>query len=151
MTIIRRRENSEDGCMRTEKILVVEDIRDQVELLQLQLRFLGWESIAARDGLEALKQLKLIRPKLILLDMATPRLDGFELARSLKGNPEYRDIPVLAVTALAMPGDRERCLAAGCDDYLPKPFTHRELQEHLRRLLSASGPGYSELPTARPN
>ena len=121
--------------MTLQKILVVEDHRDLLELLQLQLKFLGWESISAGNGLEALEKLKDARPAVILLDMGMPKMNGFELARHLKNDPDYRDIPILAVTGLAMPGDRERCLAAGCDDYIAKPLTHRDLQKYLTRLL----------------
>ena len=121
--------------MSLEKILVVEDNIDNLELLQLQLKFLGWESVPARSGVEALEQLENLAPAAILVDMVMSRMDGFALARSLKKNPKYRDVPILAVTALAMPGDRERCLRAGCDGYISKPFTHRDLQKFLRHVL----------------
>lgn len=121
------------------KILVVEDHRDLLELLQIELKFLGWESIPAQHGREALEKLKDIRPAAILLDMVMPEMDGFELAEHLKNNPDYRDIPILAVTGLAMPGDREKCLAAGCDDYIAKPVTHRDLQKYITRFLPVTG------------
>ena len=121
--------------MSLEKILVVEDNMDNLELLQLQLKFLGWDSVPARSGDEALEKLENLVPGLILVDMVMPHMDGFELARSLKKNPKYRDVPILAVTALAMPGDRERCLRAGCDGYISKPFTHRDLEKLLSHLL----------------
>ena len=123
--------------MSLEKILVVEDNWDNLELLQLQLKFLGWESVPARSGVEALEKLENFVPALILVDMVMSHMDGFALARSLKKNPKYRDVPILAVTALAMPGDRERCLKAGCDGYISKPFTHRDLQRFLRHVLSS--------------
>ena len=122
--------------MSLEKILVVEDNWDNLELLQLQLKFLGWESVPARSGVEALEKLENLVPAAILVDMVMSHMDGFALARSLKKNPKYRDVPILAVTALAMPGDRERCLKAGCDGYISKPFTHRDLQRFLRHVLS---------------
>ncbi|MFQ5853187.1 MAG: response regulator [Candidatus Binatia bacterium] len=124
--------------MSSEKILVVDDHKDGLELLQLQLQSLGWEAIPARSGREALEKIKSVRPSLIVLNMLMPEMNGFEVARSLKKDPSYRDIPILAATGLAMPGDQERCLEAGCDDYIPKPFTHRDLQERLTRLLSTS-------------
>ncbi len=122
--------------MNSEKILVVEDNPDHVELIQLQLQFLGWESEVAMDGEEALEKVKTSPPKVILLDIMMPKIDGFEVARCLKKSPEYQNILILAVTALAAPEDRERCLKAGCNDYLAKPFTHRELKEHLEKLLA---------------
>ncbi len=122
--------------MRPEKILVVEDHPDHREVIQMQLRFLGWESDTAVDGQEALEKIKTTVPEAILLDIMLPRIDGFEVARSLKRNPEYRDIPIVAVTALAGPEDRERCLKAGCDDYISKPFTHNDLKTRLDNLLS---------------
>ena len=122
--------------MRPEKILLVEDHPDHREVIQMQLKFLGWESEIAVDGEEALEKVKTTLPEVILLDIMIPKINGFEVARSLRKNPEYRDIPILAVTALAAPADRERCLRAGCDDYLAKPFTHHDLKKRLDSLLS---------------
>jgi CheY-like chemotaxis protein len=124
--------------MSSERILVVDDHRDSLELLKTQLKFLGWEVVPANNGREALEKLEGDPPGLVVLDMQMPEIDGFEVARRLKNHPAWHRIPILAATALAMPGDRERCLAAGCDDYLAKPFTHRELKEHLTRLLARS-------------
>ena len=124
--------------MSSERILVVEDDRDSLELLKIQLKFLGWEVVPANSGREALEKVRMDRPNLVVLDMLMPEIDGFQVARMLKSDPDWKRIPILAATALAMPGDRERCLAAGCDDYLSKPFTHRELKEHLTRLLARS-------------
>ncbi len=124
--------------MGSEKILVVDDHRDSLELLKTQLKLFGWEVVPASNGREALEKVRMNRPNLVVLDMLMPEIDGFQVARVLKGDPDLRRIPILAATALAMPGDRERCLAAGCDDYLSKPFTHRELKEHLTRLLARS-------------
>ncbi|MBI4488610.1 MAG: response regulator [Deltaproteobacteria bacterium] len=124
--------------MDSEKILVVDDHRDSLDLLKTQLKFLGWEVVPASNGREALEKVRMKRPNLVVLDMLMPEIDGFQVARLLKSDPDWRRIPILAATALAMPGDRERCLAAGCDDYLSKPFTHRELKEHIARLLARS-------------
>ena len=125
--------------MSSERILVVDDHRDSLELLKIQLTFLGWEVVPANSGREALEKVRMNQPNLVVLDMLMPEIDGFQVARVLKSDPDWKRIPILAATALAMPGDRERCLAAGCDDYLSKPFTHRELKEHLTRLLAATG------------
>ena len=123
--------------MGSEKLLVVDDHKDSLELLKTQLKYLGWEVIPASNGREALEKVKSIQPALVVLDMQMPEIDGFQVARVLKSDPTWQRIPILAATALAMPGDRERCLEAGCDDYLAKPFTHRELQEHITRLFKA--------------
>ncbi len=118
------------------KILIVDDHREILEFLTIHLKSLGWEVTPASNGKEALEKVKVIRPDLIILDMQMPEINGFEVVRSLKNNPNYRDIPILAATALAMPGDRERCLQAGCDDYIAKPFTEQNLKEHVTTLLS---------------
>ncbi|MGH7772387.1 MAG: response regulator [Candidatus Binatia bacterium] len=128
--------------MGSEKIMVVDDHREYLELLSIHLKSLGWDVIPASNGREALEKVRSIKPNLIVLDMDMPEMDGFEVARSLKEDPNYRDIPILAATALAMPRDRERCLTAGCNDYISKPFTQRDLENHLTRLLSEnSSPG----------
>ncbi|MGH7770967.1 MAG: response regulator [Candidatus Binatia bacterium] len=126
--------------MRPEKVLVVDDHRDILELLTTQLGLLGWEAVPASSGQEALEKLKGVTPRLILLDMRMPEMDGFEFVRYLRRNPDHRDIPILAVTALAMPGDREHCLKVGCDDCISKPFTLQDLQQRLTFLMSASNP-----------
>jgi CheY-like chemotaxis protein len=119
--------------MRT--ILVVDDEMKSRELLGQVLRGSGWDVITANNGRDALEKIKISRPHAIVLDMTMPEMNGFEVARSLKSNPEYQTIPILAATGLCSWGDRQRCLAAGCDDYVAKPFTAGELQRHLASLL----------------
>jgi len=119
--------------MRT--ILIVDDEMKSRELLSQLLRCSGWDVITANDGRDALGKIKISRPHVIVLDMTMPEMDGFEVTRSLKSNPEYQTIPILAATGLCSWGDRQRCLAAGCDDYVAKPFTLGELQQHLASLL----------------
>jgi len=122
--------------MSLEKIMVVDDQREYLKWLSHYLKSLGWEVIPINNGIEALEKVRSVKPNLILLDMSMPEMDGFEVARCLKEDPNYRDIPILAATALAMPKDRERCLAAGCNDYISKPFTPEDLAEHITRLLA---------------
>ena len=104
------------------RILLVEDepvvsamMRDILELI------LGQQVRTAEDGLEAIQVARQYRPDLILMDLNLPKLDGWEVTRSLKKTEEFRDTPILAITAHTMVGDRENALRAGCDDYLPKP------------------------------
>ena len=127
------------------KVLLVDDHKENLELLARHLKSLGWEVSLASNGREALEKVRTSKPNIIVLDMIMPEMNGFELARSLKDDPNYRDIPILAATALSRPGDRERCLAAGCNDYVVKPFTSQDLEEHLSSLLSIGNPAqYSE-------
>jgi CheY-like chemotaxis protein len=119
--------------MRT--ILIVDDEMKSRELLSRVLGGSGWDVITANNGRDALEKIKISRPHVIVLDMTMPEMDGFEVARSLKTNPEYQTIPIIAATGLCGRGDRERCLAAGCDDYVAKPFTVQQLQQRLVSLL----------------
>lgn len=120
------------------KILLVDDHQDFRELLTLQLRFFGLKVIGVRGGQEALEILQTFVPDLILLDMWMPEMDGFKVVRLVRQNPKYRDIPILATTAMAMPESRDQCLRAGCDDCILKPFRFRELRERLTDLLGKS-------------
>jgi CheY-like chemotaxis protein len=113
-------------------VLLVDDHPDLLHVFTRQLESGGWEVIAASSGQEALERLKQAMPQVILLDMYMPGINGFELARFLKSDPDHRHIPIVAITASGLPSERERCLRAGCDDWLPKPFQLRE----LKRLLA---------------
>lgn len=118
------------------KVLVVEDHSDTVELLQMQLKQIGCLNVlVATDGVEALNKARDEKPHVILMDISLPLMNGFEAAQRLKADPETRSIPVLAVTAKAMPGDREKCLESGCDAYLAKPISRQELKEEIEKLL----------------
>jgi CheY-like chemotaxis protein len=124
--------------------MLVDDDKRCLELLTTYLKSLGWEVIPASNGRELLENVRRVRPSMIVLDMEMPEMNGFDVARSLKDDPNYRDIPVLAATAMFMPEDRERCLAAGCNDYINKPFTVHQLKEHITLLLSKSSPRAAE-------
>jgi len=117
-------------------IMIVDDEIQSRELLGRLLRCSGWDVMTASNGRDALEKIKVSPPHAIVLDMTMPEMDGFEVARSLKSDPEYQKIPILAATALCSHGDRQRCLAAGCDDYVAKPFTVQQLQQRLVALLS---------------
>jgi two-component system cell cycle response regulator DivK len=104
-------------------ILLVEDEENSIAALTDVLELvLGQEVLVARNGVEAVQMAHAHRPDLILMDLDLPKLDGIEATRSLKSSDEFRHTPILAVTAHSMVGDRERALAAGCDDYFPKPI-----------------------------
>lgn len=117
------------------RILLVEDNEATVELTQKELEVLGYEVLVARNGAEAVKLTQAELPDLVVMDIHMPMMNGFEVAALLKKNPRTRSIPILAATARAMRGDKEKCLASGCDEYLAKPFTHRALNAAIRKLL----------------
>ena len=117
------------------KILLVEDNPATVDVIQKELEFLGYESMIAEDGKEGVEKATSYLPDLIIMDISLPKMDGLEATSLLRKNPKTKSIPVLAATARALPGDKEKCLQAGCDDYIAKPFTHRELGAAIKRLL----------------
>jgi CheY-like chemotaxis protein len=118
------------------KILIIEDSCDLREILQKLFASLGWEAILAESGREALVKLESETPKIILLDMRMPEMNGFELATTLKRHHIYRKIPILAATAFPDHIARQECLAAGCDDFISKPFSFAALQASLANLVS---------------
>ncbi len=121
------------------KILIVEDnVQNRLLMVDI-LTVHGYEVIEAKDGLEGIRFAKSHRPDLILLDMQMPVMDGLEAARLLKADPETRPIKILAITSFAMKGDRERILAAGCDEYMAKPIDTRKLPIVIRHLLGLEG------------
>ncbi len=117
------------------KILLAEDNLATVDVMQKQLKFLGYESIVAKDGKEAVEVAASYLPDLIIMDVSLPKMDGLEASSLIRKNPKTRSIPILAATAKALPEDSAKCLQAGCDDYIAKPFTHRELGAAIKKLL----------------
>ena len=117
------------------RILIVEDNQDNRELIVKALRINGYKVIEAVDGEEAIEKAKSERPDLILMDLFIPKIDGYEVTRRLKGNDEFKNIPVIACTAHAMKGDMEDALAAGCDGYIPKPIDVRQLSNQINSFL----------------
>ena len=111
----------------SQKILVVEDNNRNRRLLKILLESRGYEVIEAVTGEEAMRYLRDSKPDLILMDIQLPNVDGLELTRNIKNNPKTADVPIVAVTAYAMKGDRERILEAGCDGYISKPIDTRKL------------------------
>ena len=117
------------------RVLLVEDNPPTVDVLEMELKHLGYEVTVATNGLEAVKMAVSEPPDLVVMDILLPELDGLEATRQIRENPATRDIPILAATAKAMPGDKEKCLAAGCDGYIAKPFGHRELEGAIAGVL----------------
>jgi CheY-like chemotaxis protein len=119
------------------KILLVEDHLDSLEVIQLQLRSLGFSNlIATKSAAEALRIAETEKPDLILMDIVLSGMSGLEATRRLKSNPNTAHIPVLAITARAMPRDRDLCLQSGCDGYLPKPASSRQLKKAIEEIFS---------------
>ena len=117
------------------KILYVEDNEDNVYMLRRRLERAGFEVVVAPDGEQGLAVAHDERPDLILMDLSLPVLDGWQATRRLKGSEETRTIPVIALSAHAMPGDREKALEAGCDDYDTKPVEFPRLLGKIEALL----------------
>ncbi|MBI3058026.1 MAG: response regulator [Deltaproteobacteria bacterium] len=117
------------------RVLLVEDHPETIEVMQLELEVLGFEVVVAQNGLEAVEKATAESPDLIVMDMLMPKMNGFQAAASIRQSPKIKGIPILAATALARPGDREKCLESGCDGYIAKPFTHRQLGAAIDRLF----------------
>jgi two-component system cell cycle response regulator DivK len=119
------------------KLLLIEDNEMNRDMLSRRLQRKGYEVIIAVDGVEGLEMALNESPDLILMDMSLPRLDGWEATQRLKSIPETSSIPVLALTAHAVSGDREKALDIGCDDYDTKPVEFQRLLEKIQNLLKA--------------
>ncbi|MEE8074685.1 MAG: response regulator [Candidatus Binatia bacterium] len=117
------------------RILLVEDNPATMEVMQQELEILGYEVAVARDGAEAVEMANSELPDLIIMDILMPKMDGGEATKQIRKNPKTQAIPVLAATAKALPEDRERCLESGCDGYIAKPFSYKELQDVIEKLL----------------
>jgi CheY-like chemotaxis protein len=117
------------------KLLLVEDNEDNRDMLLRRLQRKGYEVIVAADGAEGVAKVQNEQPDLVLMDMSLPILDGWEAARRIKAQPDVRHIPVIALTAHAMSGDREKALDAGCDDYDTKPIEMPRLLGKIEALL----------------
>jgi two-component system, cell cycle response regulator DivK len=117
------------------RILYVEDNEDNVYMLSHRLRKHGFEVIVALDGEQGVEMAHRERPDLILMDLGLPNLDGWSAARLLKASSDTRRIPIIALSAHTMPGDRERALDAGCDEYDAKPVVFERLLMKIDSLL----------------
>ena len=128
---------AEDADMR-KRILVVEDQADNMQILRDLLTSAGYEMIEAKDGVEGVKAAAAHRPDLILMDIQLPLLDGYEATRRIKADPALRAIPIIVVTSYSLSGDEAKARAAGCDDFVPKPYSRRQLMAKIRKYLPNS-------------
>lgn len=117
------------------KILVVDDNQDSRELVIKILGRKNYSLLEAQDGEDALNKIISEKPDLVLMDISMPKMDGFEVTRILKTMDDFRDIPIVALTAHAMKGDCEKALAAGCAGYITKPINIREFNEQIKQFL----------------
>ena len=117
------------------KILIVEDNEMNRDMLSRRLARRGFDIVVAVDGEEGIKVASAESPDLILMDMSLPVMDGWEATRQLKSKEETRDTPIIALTAHAMSGDRDKAIEAGCDDYLSKPVDLPQLLAKIEKIL----------------
>jgi two-component system, cell cycle response regulator DivK len=119
----------------TKRILVVEDQEDNRQILRDLLANSGYEMFEAEDGVQALAAVARQRPDLILMDIQLPIMDGYECTRRIKADPANNGIPIIAVTSYALSGDEGKARAAGCDAYVTKPYSPRQLLAKIREYL----------------
>ena len=117
------------------KILYVEDNDDNIYVTTRRLSRIGYDVIIAKDGQQGLAMARTEKPSLILMDLDLPVVDGWEATRRLKASDQTSHIPVIAVSSYAMASDRQRALAAGCDDFYPKPLDFQGLLNGIESLL----------------
>jgi CheY-like chemotaxis protein len=118
------------------KILIVEDNELNIDMLSRRLKKREFDVVVAEDGQQACEQAKSESPDLILMDMHLPVMDGWEATRQIKADEQTCGIPIIALTADAMPGDREKAIDAGCDDYETKPIAFKQLLTKMEKLLT---------------
>ena len=119
----------------SKRILVVEDQEDNRQIVRDLLTANDYEMTEAENGEEALMAVAKDRPDLILMDIQLPVMDGYEATRRIKADPSLNSIPIIAVTSYALDGEAKIAQAAGCDDYVPKPYSPRELLAKIRQHL----------------
>lgn len=132
------------------RVLVIEDSQEHLDLMSYLLQAFGHTALRAADGEQGLETARRETPDLIVCDIHLPKIDGYEVARRLKRDPVLRSIPLVAVTALAMVGDRDKVLAAGFDGYLSKPIAPKRFVEQIEGYLAAPAHGGTTLqPSSR--
>jgi two-component system cell cycle response regulator DivK len=119
----------------SKRILVVEDQDDNRQIIRDLLSATDYEIMEAESGEQALEAVAKQRPDLILMDIQLPGIDGYEATRRIKADPALRSIPIIAVTSYALSGEEQKAQAAGCDEYVPKPYSPRQLLAKIRQYL----------------
>jgi len=119
----------------SKRILVVEDQEDNRQIIRDMLSATDYEVMEAESGEQALEAVAKQRPDLILMDIQLPGMDGYEATRRIKADPALRSIPIIAVTSYALSGEEQKARAAGCDEYVPKPYSPRQLLAKIRQYL----------------
>jgi len=119
------------------RILVIEDQEDNRQIVRDLMAASGYELIEATTGEEGIAAAARERPDLILMDIQLPGIDGYEVTRRIKANPQLKSIPIIAVTSYALSGDDKKAFAAGCDGYVTKPYSPRLLLAKIREYLPA--------------
>ncbi len=117
------------------KILIVDDNQDSRELTVKVLKNRGYQMIEASDGEEALEKALAEKPDLILMDISIPKINGYEVTRRLKSQADFKATPIIALTAHAMKGDKEKALESGCDGYISKPINVHELPDQIKSYM----------------
>jgi two-component system cell cycle response regulator DivK len=121
----------------TRRVLVVEDQEDNRAILRDLLAHAGYEVVEVGDGEKALPAAAKHHPDVILMDIQLPLLDGYEATRRIKANPELKAIPIVAVTSYALSGDEQKTRDAGCDAYIAKPYSPRQMLAKVREILGS--------------
>jgi two-component system cell cycle response regulator DivK len=121
----------------SKKILVVEDTEDNRQILRDLLGMAGYEMIEAHDGAQGVAMAAEHKPDLILMDIQMPVLDGYEATRRIKADPALAAIPIVAVTSYALSGDEQKARDAGCNDYIAKPYSPRQMLAKVREILGS--------------
>ena len=124
---------------------MVDDDLDLCLIFQTVFEHLGYDSVFAVNGAEAVKIATTQKPDLILMDIIMPVMNGYQATRLIRQNPKTRSIPVIAVTVLTSSEEREECFRSGCNDYIAKPFTAKELASRIEKLLKQSSGNLSTL------
>jgi two-component system, cell cycle response regulator DivK len=119
----------------SKRILVVEDQPDNRQIIRDMLAPTDYEITEAEDGQQALEAIAKRRPDLILMDIQLPIIDGYTATRKIKADPALQSIPIIAVTSYALSGEEKKAREAGCDDYVPKPFSPRQVLAKIRQYL----------------
>jgi two-component system, cell cycle response regulator DivK len=117
------------------KVLIVENHADMRAILVTIVELMGFTAITSSNGKEGVEKALAEKPNLILMDIMMPEISGWEATQMLRGHPETQDIPILAATVLFGPSDLQRCIEAGCNDYIVKPFTVKELRKKIDTLI----------------